>query len=152
MTEAQTGLQAIGEIVHDIDLNDGKFGREEATGIAHLVAGIATANHDEEQKSSGTLRAVRSSRMSTSIFAQGAGDPAAAVDGQKAAGIGATTRMNKAATTSANVMLQSLPSLGEASAPPVEDRLPVRSRTAGSSINGLPLTCHPLAAGQMHVR
>jgi hypothetical protein len=43
-------LQAIGEIVHDIDLKDGKFGREEATGIAHLVAGIAMANQDDEQR------------------------------------------------------------------------------------------------------
>jgi hypothetical protein len=43
-------LQAIGEIVHDIDLKDGKFGREEATGIAHLIAGIALANPDDEQR------------------------------------------------------------------------------------------------------
>lgn len=43
-------LQAIGEIVHDIDLKDGKHGREEATGIAHLVAGIATASPDDEQR------------------------------------------------------------------------------------------------------
>lgn len=43
-------LQAIGEIVHDIDLKDGKFGREEAAGIAHLIAGIAMANEDDEQR------------------------------------------------------------------------------------------------------
>lgn len=43
-------LQAIAEIVHDIDLKDGKFGREEATGIAHLIAGIAVANQDDEQR------------------------------------------------------------------------------------------------------
>jgi hypothetical protein len=43
-------LQAIGEIVHDIDLKDGKFGREEATGIAHLIAGIAMANQDDERR------------------------------------------------------------------------------------------------------
>jgi hypothetical protein len=43
-------LQAIAEIVHDIDLKDGKFGREEATGIAHLIAGIAMANQDDEQR------------------------------------------------------------------------------------------------------
>jgi hypothetical protein len=43
-------LQAIGEIVHDIDLKDGKFGREEATGIAHLIAGIAMANQDDAQR------------------------------------------------------------------------------------------------------
>jgi hypothetical protein len=43
-------LQVIGEIVHDIDLKDGKFAREEATGIAHLIAGIAMANQDDEQR------------------------------------------------------------------------------------------------------
>lgn len=43
-------LQAIGEIVHDIDLKDGKFGRDEAVGIAHLIAGIAMANQDDEQR------------------------------------------------------------------------------------------------------
>ena len=44
------GLQAIAEIVHDIDLKDGKFKREEATGIARLIAGIAMANKDDEQR------------------------------------------------------------------------------------------------------
>ena len=44
------GLHAIAEIVHDIDLKDGKFKREEATGIARLIAGIAMANKDDEQR------------------------------------------------------------------------------------------------------
>ena len=44
------GLQAIAEIVHDIDLKDSKFKREEATGIARLIAGIAMANKDDEQR------------------------------------------------------------------------------------------------------
>jgi hypothetical protein len=43
-------LQAIAEIVHDIDLKDGKFGREEAPGIASLIAGIAAAHSDDEQR------------------------------------------------------------------------------------------------------
>jgi len=43
-------LQQIAEIVHDIDLKDGKFGREEATGIAHLIAGVAMANKEDEQR------------------------------------------------------------------------------------------------------
>ncbi len=43
-------LQAIAEIVHDIDLKDSKFGREEAAGIAHLIAGIAMANQGDEQR------------------------------------------------------------------------------------------------------
>src|SRR4051794_32433886 len=37
-------LAAIGKIVHGIDPKGGKFGREEATGIAHLMEGIATTN------------------------------------------------------------------------------------------------------------
>ncbi|MER9364965.1 chromate resistance protein [Mesorhizobium sp. M0518] len=45
-----SALQAIAEIVHDIDLKDGKFGREEATGIASLIAGIAMANESDEQR------------------------------------------------------------------------------------------------------
>ncbi|WFU05212.1 chromate resistance protein (plasmid) [Rhizobium sp. CB3171] len=43
-------LQAIAEIVHDIDLKDGKFGREEATGIASLLSGITAANPEDEQR------------------------------------------------------------------------------------------------------
>ncbi|MER9301086.1 chromate resistance protein [Mesorhizobium sp. M0621] len=45
-----TALQAIAEVVHDIDLKDSKFGREEATGIASLIAGIAMANAGDEQR------------------------------------------------------------------------------------------------------
>ncbi|MER8977863.1 chromate resistance protein ChrB domain-containing protein [Mesorhizobium sp. M0870] len=45
-----TALQAIAEVVHDIDLKDGKFGREETTGIASLIAGIAMANAGDEQR------------------------------------------------------------------------------------------------------
>lgn len=47
---ADPALHAIGEIVHDIDLKDGKYGREEAIGIAHLVAGIAMANQGDDQR------------------------------------------------------------------------------------------------------
>lgn len=43
-------LQAIAEIVHDIDLKDSKFGREETTGIAHVIAGIAMGAKDDEQR------------------------------------------------------------------------------------------------------
>src|SRR5918996_3073559 len=47
-------LQAIGEIVHDIDLKEARFGREEAAGIASLIAGIARAHaHDEERLAQG---------------------------------------------------------------------------------------------------
>jgi hypothetical protein len=37
-------LRLIGEIVHDIDLKDEKFGRTEVPGIDHLMAGIALAS------------------------------------------------------------------------------------------------------------
>jgi hypothetical protein len=43
-------LRAIGDIVHDIDLKDAKFGREETSGIAHLIAGLTMANKDDEQR------------------------------------------------------------------------------------------------------
>jgi hypothetical protein len=43
-------LTAIGEIVHDIDLKDGKFGREETGGIAHLVTGLCQASRDDAQR------------------------------------------------------------------------------------------------------
>ncbi|MBV8186581.1 MAG: chromate resistance protein [Alphaproteobacteria bacterium] len=43
-------LAAIGEIIHDIDLKDGKFGREEAAGIRTVMAGIAASQRDDEQR------------------------------------------------------------------------------------------------------
>jgi hypothetical protein len=43
-------LQAIGEIVHDIDLKDAKFGRAEASGIAQLIAGIARSSETDEER------------------------------------------------------------------------------------------------------
>jgi hypothetical protein len=33
-------LTAIGEMVHDVDLKDGKFGREETPGLARMISGI----------------------------------------------------------------------------------------------------------------
>jgi hypothetical protein len=40
-------LRAIAEIVHDIDLKDAKFGREQTAGIAHVVAGICMSQDDD---------------------------------------------------------------------------------------------------------
>ncbi len=40
-------LNAIAEIVHDIDLKDEKFGREQASGIGHVLAGICARNQDD---------------------------------------------------------------------------------------------------------
>ncbi len=40
-------LAEIAEIVHDIDLKDGKFGREDAVGIERVLAGIAGASAND---------------------------------------------------------------------------------------------------------
>jgi hypothetical protein len=44
------GLGPIAEIVHDIDLKDAKFAREETPGIDRVIAGIAMANRDDEAR------------------------------------------------------------------------------------------------------
>ena len=44
------GLGPIAEIVHDIDLKDAKFVREETPGIDRIIAGIAMANKDDEAR------------------------------------------------------------------------------------------------------
>jgi hypothetical protein len=44
------GLAAIAEIVHDIDLKDGKFGRPEAEGIRTVIAGICTGTQDDDAR------------------------------------------------------------------------------------------------------
>ena len=43
-------LTAIAEIVHDIDLRDAKFGREETGGIAHLITGLCQSSKDDAQR------------------------------------------------------------------------------------------------------
>jgi Uncharacterized conserved protein len=43
-------LRPIAEIVHDIDLKDEKFGREETPGIERLIAGIALTHRDDEAR------------------------------------------------------------------------------------------------------
>jgi len=43
-------LAAIGEIIHDIDLKDGKYGREEAAGVRSLITGIAASHKDDTQR------------------------------------------------------------------------------------------------------
>ena len=47
---AEPALRAIAEIVHDIDVKDAKYGREEAAGIGQVVAGIAAAHPDDEAR------------------------------------------------------------------------------------------------------
>jgi hypothetical protein len=43
-------LNAIAEIVHDIDLKDGKYGREEAPGIKTLINGICADTRDDDER------------------------------------------------------------------------------------------------------
>lgn len=45
---SEPGLRALAEIVHDIDLQDGKFGRPETPGVERLVAGIAHREPSDE--------------------------------------------------------------------------------------------------------
>jgi hypothetical protein len=47
---ADPALQAIGEIVHDIDLKDEKFRRDDAAGIERVLSGIAASNADDNAR------------------------------------------------------------------------------------------------------
>jgi hypothetical protein len=55
-------LRPIAEIVHDIDLKDGKFGRPETSGIERLITGICTAHKDDE------VRLARASAMFEDLY------------------------------------------------------------------------------------
>lgn len=46
----EPALGLIAEIVHDIDLKDSKFGRQETVGIDRLITGIAMAHKDDETR------------------------------------------------------------------------------------------------------
>jgi len=51
LTDPDPGLEAIAEIVHDIDLKDVKFARPEAPGLAAVIGAIANAvERDEERR------------------------------------------------------------------------------------------------------
>jgi len=43
-------LRSIAEIVHEIDLKDEKFGREETAGVRALIHGICADTHDDEER------------------------------------------------------------------------------------------------------
>lgn len=43
-------LAAVAEIVHDIDLKDGKFGRPEADGVRTLIAGLCADTADDDER------------------------------------------------------------------------------------------------------
>ena len=44
------GVKAIAEIVHDLDLKDGKFGRPEAAGIARMIEGLVARYANDEER------------------------------------------------------------------------------------------------------
>jgi hypothetical protein len=48
--DGDPALRPIGELVHDVDLKDGRFGREETAGIAHLIRGIVLAHDDDAER------------------------------------------------------------------------------------------------------
>ena len=50
MGVSDPALQAVAEIVHDIDLKDAKFGRAEAEGIKTLIAGICMATRKDDER------------------------------------------------------------------------------------------------------
>jgi len=47
---ADPALTAIGEIIHDIDLKDDKYGREETAGVRSLIAGIAASSSSDDER------------------------------------------------------------------------------------------------------
>ena len=44
------GLDAIGEIVHDIDLKDEKYGRPETAGVLAVLEGLAATTRDDHAR------------------------------------------------------------------------------------------------------
>lgn len=47
---ADPGLRAIGEIIHDLDLRDGKFERDETAGVRSAIDGICTVARGDEER------------------------------------------------------------------------------------------------------
>jgi hypothetical protein len=43
-------LGPVGEVVHDIDIRDGKFGRPEVAGVERLITGVAAGNGDDQAR------------------------------------------------------------------------------------------------------
>jgi hypothetical protein len=46
----EPALKAIGEVVHDIDLKDEKYGRPQASGLETLLAGVALRAKDDDNE------------------------------------------------------------------------------------------------------
>ena len=50
MRLSDPALKSIAEIIHDIDLKDGKFGHPQTPGIAHVISGICRTQGDDEAR------------------------------------------------------------------------------------------------------
>ncbi|MGE0666057.1 MAG: chromate resistance protein ChrB domain-containing protein [Sphingomonadales bacterium] len=48
--DGDPGLVAIGEIIHDLDIGDGKFGRPETPGLGAMVSGVCASSDDDLQR------------------------------------------------------------------------------------------------------
>lgn len=48
--EQDDALRAIGEMVHDVDVKDGKFAREETPGFERVIAGIVKRNARDDAR------------------------------------------------------------------------------------------------------
>jgi hypothetical protein len=72
----EPALRAIAEIVHDVDLKDGKYGRPEAQGIRQLVEGLVQAHPDDHQRLSRGIALFDELYASFSAPARGASKPA----------------------------------------------------------------------------
>jgi hypothetical protein len=46
----EPALHAVAEVIHDVDLKDGKYGREETPGVDHLITGLAAAHADDDAR------------------------------------------------------------------------------------------------------
>jgi hypothetical protein len=57
-------LTAIAEIIHDLDLKDGKFGRPETAGIGHIIEGICESQGED------AARIARGSAMLDDLYAR----------------------------------------------------------------------------------
>lgn len=48
--EGDAALGTLSEIIHELDIADGKFDRAETAGIGALIAGICAATHDDDER------------------------------------------------------------------------------------------------------
>lgn len=48
--ESDPALAAIGEIIHDLDIGDGKFGRPETPGLGAMLSGVCASTDDDLQR------------------------------------------------------------------------------------------------------